>query len=137
MQKRRVRILWVQGFMFLIWQGAYFGNRTDLSEPLRRVDQVKIGAIIVWAAALMLLLATGGGWWRSKAIRDMANDEVTRDHRRSAYTWGYWALVVTSFALYGGAVFNAISLIDAAHALLSVAVIVPIMRFVWLDRRAG
>lgn len=136
MQRRRTRIMTAQGLLFLIWQASYFSSRPDLGEPLRRVTQVQLGAYIFWAAALLLLLSTGGGWWRSRAVREMANDEVTRDHRRSAYVWGYWSVILGSLALYVAALFEPLSVMDVIHALLSVGIVLPIMRFVFLERRS-
>lgn len=136
LQRRRTRVMTAQGLLFLIWQASYFSSRPDLTEPLRRVTQVQVSAYIVWAAALLLLLGTGGGWWRSKAVREMANDEVTRDHRRSAYVWGYWAVVLGCLGLYVAALFEPLSLMDAIHTLLSVGVVLPMLRFVFLERRS-
>lgn len=136
MQRRRTRIMTSQGLLFLLWQGSYFTSRPDLSEPLRRVEQVQLSAYVFWAAALLLLLSTGGGWWRSKAVREMANDEVTRANRRSAYVWGYWGVILGCLGFYVAALFEPLSLMDAIHTLLSLGVVLPMMRFVYLERRS-
>ena len=138
MQRRRTRILWAQGFLFLIWQFSFWTTRHELSAPFRAVDQLRLGAFFFWAAALLMLLSTGGGLLRERnsQVRAMANDEVTRAHRRSAFTWGYWVLILSCMSLYGISLFRPLGLVDVLHGLLSIGVIVPIMRFVWLERRA-
>ncbi len=138
MQRRRTRILWAQGVLFLIWQGSYWSSRHELSLPLRAVEQVRLSAQVFWVAALLMLLTTGGGLLRERnsQVRAMANDEVTRAHRRSAFTWGYWVLILGCLSLYVISLFEPLGLVDVVHGLLSVGVVVPIMRFVWLESRA-
>lgn len=136
MQRRRTRIMTAQGLLFVIWQTSYLVGRPDPTEPLRRVEQVQLAAYVFWAAALLVLLSTGGGWFRDRAARELANDEVTRDHRRSAFVWGYWALLVSCLGLYVASLFAPIGLMDTVHGLLSLGVALPTLRFVYLERRS-
>ncbi|MDP1630003.1 MAG: hypothetical protein Q8L66_01115 [Caulobacter sp.] len=136
LQRRRTRIIWIQGLLFLLWQGSFFSARPEFGEPLRRVEQLQVGAYIVWALVLLALLATGGGLFRGRAVRELANDEVTRAHRRSAFVWGYWGLILACLGLYVVALLEPLGLMDVVHGLLSVGLVLPMMRFVFLERRS-
>ncbi|MBI1407070.1 MAG: hypothetical protein GC145_13210 [Caulobacter sp.] len=136
LQARRNRVLRVQAVLFLAWQGVFLSNLRGLHEPLRTVDHLQLSGFALWAAALLMLLATGGGWWRSRAVREILDDEVTRAHRASAFVWGYWALAVAALGLYLAAQIVAIPAFETLHGLLTLGVIVPTLRFVFLDRHS-
>jgi hypothetical protein len=135
-QRRRTRILWAQAAFFIIWQGAFFHGRGDLTAPLRTVDHVRLSAFAVWAAALLVLLASGGGLLRGKAVRAIMEDEVTKAHRAEAFLWGYWAMAVASLVLYVLSQFATVATIEAVHIILSLGVVIPALRFVILERRS-
>ena len=134
-QRRRNRILWVP-ILFFIWQGAYFGAYATPHTPLRAVELVSLGSHLFLGVVLLFLLATGGGWRYGKAVRAMLDDESTRAHRAQAYASGFWALALCILALYAASPFVHLELGEIAHILLSVAVAVPALRFVFLERRA-
>lgn len=134
-QRRRNRMLWVP-ILFFIWQGAYFSGYARPHAPIRGVELVSLGSHLLLGVVLLVLLATGGGWRYSKAVRAMLDDESTRAHRAQAYTWGFWALALCILALYAASPFVRLELGEVAHILLSVAVAVPALRFLMLERRA-
>ena len=134
-QRRRNRILWIP-ILFFIWQGAFFSGYATPHTPLRAVELVSLGSHLFLGVVLLVLLATGGGWRYSKAVRAMLDDESTRAHRAQAYGWGFWALALCILALYVTSPFVHRELGEIAHILLSVAVAVPALRFVMLERRA-
>jgi cytochrome b561 len=134
-QRRRNKMLWVP-ILFFIWQGAYFSGYARPHTPIRAVELVSLGSHLLLGVVLLVLLATGGGWRYSKAVRAMLDDESTRAHRGEAYAWGFWALALCILALYVAAPFVRLELGEVAHILLSVAVAVPALRFVMLERRA-
>ncbi|MBX3479142.1 MAG: hypothetical protein KF842_01990 [Caulobacter sp.] len=136
LQARRVRIMRVQAVLFVAWQAAFINNLRGLHSPLRTVDHLQLSGFAVWAAALMMLLATGGGWWRSRAVREILDDEVTRAHRASALAWGYWTLALSALGLYLAAQLVTIPAFESAHGLLTLGVLVPTLRFVFLERRS-
>ncbi len=134
-QRRRNRILWIP-ILFFIWQGAFFSGYATPHTPLRTVELVSLGSHLFLGVVLLVLLATGGGWRYSKAVRAMLDDESTRAHRAQAYGWGFWALALCILALYVTSPFVHLELGEIAHILLSIAVAVPALRFVMLERRA-
>ena len=134
-QRRRNRMLWVP-ILFFIWQGVFFSSYATPHTPLRTVELVSLGSHLLLGVVLLVLLATGGGWRYDKAVRAMLDDESTRAHRAQAYAAGFWALALSILALYAASPFVHLELGEIAHILLSVAVAVPSLRFVMLERRA-
>jgi hypothetical protein len=135
-QQRRNRILWLFPMLFFIWQGAYFSSYASPHTPLRTVELVSLGSHLFLGLVLLFVLATGGGWRYGKAVRALLDDESTRAHRAQAYAAGFWALALCALALYAAAPFIRLETGEIAHILLSVAVAVPALRFVMLERRA-
>ena len=135
-QRRRNRMLWLAPMLFFIWQGAFFAGYAKPHGPLRAVEIVSLGSHLFLALVLLFLLATGGGWRHGKVVRALLDDEATRAHRAQAYAAGFWALTLCALGLYAAAPFVQLPTGDIAHILLSVAVAVPALRFVMLERRA-
>lgn len=136
-QRRRNRILWLFPMLFFIWQGAFFSSYATPHTPLRTVELVSLGSHLFLAVVLLFVLATGGGWRHGKAVRVLLDDESTRVHRAQAYAAGFWALALCALGLYAAAPFVELATGEIAHILLSVAVAVPALRFVMLERRAA
>jgi hypothetical protein len=136
-QNRRNRILWVFSILFFVWQGSFFGGHVTPHSPLRTVEIVMLGSHLLLAVVLLVLLNTGGGWRYGKAVRALLDDESTRAHRAQALASGFWGLALCALGLYAAAPFVRIDAEEAAHVLLSVAVAVPALRFVMLERRAN
>jgi hypothetical protein len=137
LQHRRTRIIWAQGIFFLIMQTSYYTtNMPSFDAPLRLVDQIRLSAFAVWAVALIFLLSVSGGVFRGKAVRALMDDELTRAHRASALTWGYYAAMAFAIVLYMVSQYVRISAPEAIHLIVSAGVFVPMVRFVILERRA-
>jgi hypothetical protein len=137
LQGLRAKVLWFQGLLFLIWQANFFSSPHGDFRQLRSVDQVKISAFMVWAAMLLIVLATGGAWFRSKEVRALLEDETTKAHRQSAFVYGYWAAMIAAIGLYVISLFAQVLLVEAVHLVLSAGIIVPLLRFAQLERRAA
>ena len=135
-QRRRNNMLWLAPMLFFIWQGFFFSGYGSPHAPLRSVEIVSLASHLFLGLVLLFLLATGGGWRHGKAVRLLLDDESTRAHRAQAYAWGFWALALCALALYAAAPFVQLKTGEIAHILLSVAVAVPALRFVILERRA-
>ncbi|MBU4435278.1 MAG: hypothetical protein KKC14_12780 [Alphaproteobacteria bacterium] len=136
-QRRRNRLLWLVPMLFFIWQGAFFSSYARPHTPLRAVELVSLGSHLFLAVVLLFVLATGGGWRHGKTVRALLDDESTQAHRAQAYAAGFWALALCAAGLYAAAPFVQLATGDIAHILLSVAVAVPALRFVMLERRAA
>lgn len=131
--RRRARLFVFQGLIFLIWQTSFFTS--PVGEPLRTVDHVKISAWLVWAVVLLVLLATGGGLFRSRAVRALLDDELTRRHRIRAYVTGFWMAVASGLALYVIGMFEDITAREVIHTILSIAIGSAIFSFGISERR--
>jgi protein-S-isoprenylcysteine O-methyltransferase Ste14 len=128
---RRARLFAVQALLFVTWQGGFFVSE----ERLRLVDTIRISAWLVWVVALLALLATGGGLLRSRSVRALLNDELTRANRAKAYTAGFWAAAVSSIGLYVIAMVDEMGPGEAIHGILSAAIAAAMITFAALERR--
>ena len=97
---------------------------------------MKISAWLVLTIVLLAGLATGGAWFRSRAVRQLVNDESTRVHRQTAYVYGFWAAMGTALGLYIVSMFEPVSGRDAVHIIVTVAVATALLNFGLLERRA-
>jgi magnesium-transporting ATPase (P-type) len=132
--RRRSRITIVLAIYFIAGQAVYLSQ--PLHDPMRLVDQVKISAWLVWAVVLMVLLATNGAWFRSRSVRALMNDEVTRANRAVAFMWGFWGAMLAAVALYVVTMFEPLTGREAIHAILTFGVGAALLRFGILERRA-
>src|SRR4051812_6309468 len=136
LQRRRTRLMFVQGLFFLIWQANYFATEPVELNAGSGANHVKVAAYLVWALVLLAFLATGGGWWDSKEVRAILNDESTRDHRRRGLELGFWAAMAATVVCYAINLFMPVSTRVVIHAVLSAGVSVSLLRFGMLERRA-
>ncbi|HEX2763546.1 MAG TPA: hypothetical protein VHM92_06830 [Allosphingosinicella sp.] len=130
--KRRVRIFFVQAVFFILWQTHFYAPSHE--GALRAVDRFKISAWFVWVLALLLLLATGGALFRSRAVRALLNDELTRRNRTMAYVYGFWAAVGAAIGVYFVAMFEFVSAREAIHIVLSAAIGTAMLTFAFKER---
>ena len=130
--KRRARVSIVLGIFFLATMASSLG----VDFPASRPQTVKLAAWIVWAAAWLFLLAVGGGLLRGKSVRALMNDESTIDNRRRAMVAGFWATVLSAFALYAITFYEPMSAREVIRLLLSAAVGASIIRFGILEQRS-
>lgn len=49
-----------------------------------------------WSILLLALLATGGGLLHKTKIRALMNDDVSRDHHRTAIGAGFWTTMIVA-----------------------------------------
>jgi protein-S-isoprenylcysteine O-methyltransferase Ste14 len=130
--RRRARGSIILGIFFLVTMASSLG----VDFPANRPQTVKLAAWIVWAAALLFLLAVGGGLLRGPSVRALMNDESTIDNRRRAMVAGFWATVLSAFALYAITFYEPISGREVIRLLLSAAVGASIIRFGILEQRS-
>lgn len=134
--RRRTRIMYVQAMIFVIWQATFFGWLSPVADPLRRVDQVKLGAWLVWALALLLLLATPPGWFQKREVKRLLDDEVSRANRAAALGVGFWVGALTGIALFLLTLFVEMETLQTLHLVLSASIGAAVLRFAALERRA-
>jgi hypothetical protein len=130
---RRARALPALGVIFLAQQASFLSMSEQAARP---VDHVKVGAWLVLTIVLLAGLATGGAWFRSRAVRELLNDESTRAHRRSGYAYGFWAAMGTAILLYVVNMFEPVSGRDAVHIIVTAAIAVALINFGRLEQRA-
>ena len=119
--------------IFLAQQATYFSGTQD---PVRTVAHVKIAAWLVLSVVLLAALGTGGGWFRSKEVREMLNDEATREHRRTGFVAGFWAASISAIVLYAIDMFEPMSARQAVHLILTASIATALIVFGSLERRA-
>jgi hypothetical protein len=129
---RRARASIISGIFFLMSMAGSLG----VDVPVNRPETIKLAAWVIWAAALLLLLAAGGGLFRGKAVRALMNDDSTLVNRQRAMVTGFWATVLSAFALYAISLYEPVSGRDAIRLLLSAAVGASIIRFGLLEKRS-
>ena len=130
--RMRARLFAAQAILFASWQGLYFGVMDD---RMRLVDSVKIWTWLVWVVALLLLLATGGGFLRSRNVRALLNDELTRANRAQAYVAGFWAAMIAAVGFFVIDLFDPVRAREAIHAIVSAAIASAFITFAIRERR--
>lgn len=129
---RRARMATILALLFLASMATSLG--TDF--PASRPETIQLVAWMVWAAALLFLLAAGGGLLRGAAVRALMNDETTIANRRDAMIKGFWAMIVTAFALYALSLVENVSTRETLRLMLSAGVACAVLRFGLLERRS-
>jgi hypothetical protein len=131
--RSRARMFAVQAILFASWQGFYFG--AAMGDQVRTIDTVRIWTWLVWVAALLALLATGGGLMRSRSVRALLNDELTRANRNAAYVAGFWSAMGAAVGCYVVDLFDPLAPREAIHAIVSVGIAAALLTFAIRERR--
>ncbi len=129
---RRARMFPMLAVIFLAQQASYL-NDTHGSRP---VDHFKVGAWILLSLVLLAALYTGGFWMRSRAIREMLNDENTRANRATALGDGFLAAILTAIACYFINQLDPLRGDEVAHLVVTIGIVIAMIRFGMLERRA-
>lgn len=134
LSRRRARMLPMFAVIFLTQQASYFSGRVE--DGTRMVDHVKIAAWLALSIVLLLVLTTGGFWRRSKEVRALLDDDITRANRMDALRIGFLATMAAGIALYFVTLFEAIGARDTIHIMMSFGIAAALLRFGYLERRA-
>jgi hypothetical protein len=132
LSSRRPGMLMVMTGMFLFQQFAYF------TQPPagRGVDYVRIGAWYLLALTSLAALLTGGFWLRSKAIRALLEDDVTRANRADALRLGFGLAMAAAIGLYAVSGPAGLTAREVIHIIVSAGLGASLLRFGFLERRA-
>lgn len=134
LSRKRARVMLLLAIVFVTQQAAYVSSRIE--DGARAVDHVKIGAWLILSIVLLLLLTTGGAWLRSRAVRALMEDEVTRANRAEAFRLGFLVTMIAGILLYVVTLFEPVAGRDSIHILMSVGLVAALIRFGMLERRA-
>jgi hypothetical protein len=133
--RKRARMLPFLAVIFLTQQASFF-SLDDQSNLTRTVDHVKVSAWLVLTIVLLAALWTGGFWLRSRAVRALMDDEVTRANRASALSLGFLLSMVAAIILYIVAMVQPIGIKLALHTIVTAGITGALIRFGMLERRA-
>jgi hypothetical protein len=133
LSRRRARSLPILAVIFLSQQATFFAG---FGQGDRTVDNVQVGAWLILSIVLLLVLVSGGGWIYSRAVRDLANDELTQAHRNQAFRVGFLAAMAGCIALYVLSLIEPLTGREAVHLVMTIGIGGALLRFGFLERRA-
>ena len=133
LSRRRARSLPILAVIFLSQQATFFAG---FGQGDRTVDNVQVGAWLILSIVLLLVLVSGGGWIYSRAVRDLANDELTQAHRNQAFRVGFLAAMAGCIALYVLSLIEPLTGREAVHLVMTIGIGAALLRFGFLERRA-
>jgi MFS family permease len=130
---RRARIATPMAIVFAISQaGSFPADNATLNRP----QIFHLVAWGVWAVALFVFLIGGFGMFRGPDVRALLNDETTLDNRRRALALGFWGAIVTAIGMYALTFVDTVSARDATRIIITVAIVMALLRFSVLEKRA-
>ena len=127
----RVGLLVLNGLSFAVWQVSEIGQ---VREVMAAGSVLMLGsaALVLWTVTLVALLAPT--FMREHRI---VEDELTRQNRRAAFTWGYWFALAGAVAALFVASNMTVPAADLLRVVLILGVTVPIIRFAMMERSAS
>jgi hypothetical protein len=135
LSRRRARMMPMLALFFIIQQSAFFAQGSGGSAE-RAVDHVKFGAWLVLSLVLLAALWTGGFWLRSREVRNLMDDELTRANRAAALSLGFLIAMLAGIALYVLDMVEPITSRMALHLVVTAGIAAALLRFGALERRA-
>lgn len=128
----RNRIIAASALTFLLWQGGLLAGGL-LPDATRLANAAALIGGIAWAASTAFLLVYMRRVARARA-QDTLSDERIRHVQTRAFATSYWLLGAALAVLLGLSGFVALDATAVVRGLLILAVVAPMMIFLWLDR---
>jgi hypothetical protein len=97
---------------------------------------LQITGAAVWTTALILMFRFMAHMRKNRALAGVLNDELAVANRRRCWAIGYFALLAALVPAVVASAFQAVDALTLAQLLMMVAVSVPLLAFVWLERDA-
>ena len=97
------------------------------------------GQTALWtfqSALLLLLLATGGGLLHQTKIRSLMNDDVSREHHKTAVAAGFWTAMITALVFYWVPGVDAHTAREAIQLVVTMGIATALLVFASLELRA-
>lgn len=137
-QRRRARILVVSLAVFVTMQiiAVMAANRIEAG-AVRAVDVAQLIAPGLVAFGIARGMFGRPLWLRDPHALQGVNDELYLDNRRRAVEAGVVAVILVTFLVSLAAPFVGLRGFEVAHAILFALVMVPAIRFIWLERAGG
>ena len=135
LSRRRARMMPMLALIFIIQQASFFAQGSGGAAE-RAVDHVKFGAWLVLSLVLLAALWTGGFWLRSREVRNLMDDELTRANRAAALSLGFLIAMLAGIALYVLDMVEPITSRMALHLVVTAGIAAALLRFGALERRA-
>lgn len=124
LDRRRARVAPFLGVVVLsAQQWLFFSRDWDDAKPLQ---------LVLWLILVLIMLAvitTGGLWFSSKKVRQLADDEVTRNSRQKAFQAGFAVAILTALIVFVVSPFEPLSAQRAAHIIISLTLGVTLVVF--------
>ena len=133
--RSRARMMPVLGAMFVAQQVSYFTG-TRMEEGRRLVNYIAIGGWLALSIVLLFGLAGSFEWFKSAPVRALTNDESTRANRGEGFRFGFMATMIAAMILYVVSLFEPLGARETIHVLMAVGIVVALVRFGMLERRA-
>jgi hypothetical protein len=136
LQRRRTAFTFVQAVFFAVWQASYLSLTPRDLDVLHTDNHVHVFSYVIWGVLLLTFIASGGGFIFDREIREVLNDETTREHRRRALAHGFWLAVAGAAGAFVWSLFAPITTVQALHVVLSAGIGAALFVFGFLERRA-
>ena len=120
---------------WLVWQ--FFSLEPVRAWPYLRglpAAAIALGAGAVWVVILFMLFAFMSRVKRDRRAHGALDDELTQANRMRCWKAGYFTVLFTLIAAVVVAAFKLIDALALTQMLMMVAVSVPLLFFVWLER---
>jgi len=128
--RSRSRIFFMMAFVLFAQQAVY------LASPEASRSPFQIGAWFIIILLMLLLIATGGFLLKGRKVWDLLNDETSRMNRAASQAVGFWMTMLTAMFIYVDSMFEAVSLNEALHIIVTVGVGAALISFAARERRA-